>query len=188
MAHHLHFCDHIGAFSCPFCHLSLLVGGIAFIQILALSLDCSIALWEFSPSSRCSASLKGLFYSHISKYRPAFTWLTVFQRLVLILMKLHLLFFLILCAFWVLRHYSLTRGHKYLRFLWEILLLNAYIKVCGLFLANFYGCWGKGKGPFLCYECSSITLFPPQIAWILYWTSADHIVVSVYWLFSAPLT
>lgn len=51
-----------------------LLGGVVFIQMLAVSLDCflTIALWEFSPSSRYRASLKGLFHIHISKNNPAF--------------------------------------------------------------------------------------------------------------------
>lgn len=118
--------------------------GIVYIQIWAVSSDwfLTIALWEFSLSSRYRASLKGLFYSHISKNKPDFHF--SLSKVNFDEVAFTIFFPPVHCAFWVRRNCNLTQGHKYLWFLWEMLLLNAHIKVYGLFWVNFHGCWGSG--------------------------------------------
>lgn len=115
--------------------------GIVLIQVWAVSSDwfLTIALWYYHPGTGHPS--KVCFTATFPRISLTFT--LVFQRL--ILTRLHLLFFPpVHCAFWVLRNCNLTQGHKYLWFLWEMLLLNAYIKVYGLFWVNFHGCWGSG--------------------------------------------
>lgn len=65
--------NHIDIFM-SFLSFEPLCWGIVFIQIWAVSSDwfLTIALWEFSLSSRYRTSLKVLFYSHISKNKLEF--------------------------------------------------------------------------------------------------------------------